>query len=75
MSGHFDYSECWNKEIYDNFNKAVYWLDFLSTDADAGKYGVDKIGLRQKTQNITTVTGLDFGTIPNIVFVDTIDPL
>lgn len=68
-----DYLGCWNKEIYNNISKAIYWLDFLSLNTEVGQHGVNKIGLRQKTQNINTVTGIDFGTIPNIVFTEQID--
>lgn len=64
---------CWNKEIHNNISKANYWLDFLSLNNEIGQHGVNKIGLRQKTQNINTVTGIDFGSIPNIMFVEEID--
>ena len=63
-----DWTNCWNKEIYNNFNKSKFWFDFLDTDNNMQHYSVNKIGDRQKIINNSKITGLDFNSIPEIIF-------
>lgn len=65
-----DYSNCWNSIIYNDFNQALFWLDFLDTNGEINKFNVRNIGTRIKSENNSQVTGIDFGQVPNILWVN-----
>jgi hypothetical protein len=46
-----DCRNCWQREIYADFNKAKFWIDFLDSDGEISNNSVKKIGIRAKVEN------------------------
>ena len=47
-----------------------FWIDFLDTEGEIGKYSMKKIGNRPKNVNDTSVKGICFKEVPPIIFVE-----
>lgn len=65
--------------IYDNDKKQLefkepkalpFWIDFIDTTTELGKYSVSNIGRRTKVVNDSDVKAIFFRETPNILFVD-----
>ena len=65
-----DATGCWNKEIYEDFTKTTFWFDFIETDAMIGKFSIQSIGDRIKTEQNEKLTAIDFGAIPNVIYIE-----
>jgi hypothetical protein len=70
-----DCTNCWQSEVYKDFNKAVFWLDILDSTGEISNNSVAKIGIRQKVENNNTATALSFGDTPAIQWVTEIPPI
>lgn len=55
-----DVKKYWNKTIFNDFNKAQYWLDFIDSNYDFTKYNIKRIGQKQKVINNNQAVGLTF---------------
>lgn len=61
----------WNPSVKDNPGALDYWLDFIDTSAEIGKYCVEKIGRRAKVEKTNTAIKTVYNKeIPDIVFND-----
>ena len=58
----------WNKEIYKDFNKSKFWLDFLTGNYPVRKYKVKNIGQRIKTINNDLNTGISFNEHLKVIY-------
>lgn len=66
-----NYKNCWRLSLYDDFNSALFWFDFIEPNSSyVGKYSVRNIGTRPKAENNKSATGLDYNLIKDIYFVD-----
>lgn len=61
--------EYWSKSILYAAN-LNFWIDFIETDGELGKYSMRKIGNRPKAANDTKVNAINFREVPSIMFVE-----
>lgn len=59
----------WSDAVKNNPESLVFWLDFIDTTSDAGKYSVKKIGRRTLVKQNEKLTKLYSKEVPNIIFV------
>lgn len=60
----------WAPEVYSNPEMLNFWIDFLDTDGDMGKYGVDVIGDRAQIVNDDKIKAIWFKDTPQIIYYD-----
>lgn len=60
----------WNSDVKERPNNLVYWLDFIDTSSEIGKYAVGEIGRRTKVVNDTNITSIYNKEAPDIVFIE-----
>ena len=46
-----------------------FWFDFLDTEGELGKYSVQRIGSRPKSENNSDVTAIYYRETPTVIFV------
>ena len=64
----------WNPDVYDNPDKLDFWLDFIDTDTDLGKYSIGQIGRRTKVVNNNDIKTIYNKEVPDIIFIPTDAP-
>ena len=47
-----------------------FWFDFLDTEGELGKYSVQRIGIRPKSENNNDITAIYYRETPTVIFVD-----
>jgi hypothetical protein len=47
-----------------------FWIDFLDSSGDIGKYSTRAIGQRPKNVNDSDVTSIYYRKVPNLILVD-----
>lgn len=57
-------------EVTNNPEMLLFWIDFLDTEGDMGKYGVDVIGDRAQIVNDDNIKGLWFKDTPLVIYYD-----
>lgn len=62
--------EFWNKNIFEDPSQLNFWIDFLDTEGELGKYSVQSIGRRQKVVNDSNVKSIYFKQVPLAIFYD-----
>lgn len=66
-----DYPEYnyWNPSVREDPASLVFWIDFIDTTSEVGKYAVSQIGRRMKVVNNDDIKILFTKQIPPIVFI------
>ena len=66
-----DYPECnhWNPSVREDPASLIFWIDFIDTTSEVGKYAVSQIGRRMKVVNNDNIKILFTKQIPPIVFI------
>ena len=66
-----DYPEYnyWNPSVREDPASLVFWIDFIDTTSEVGKYAVSQIGRRMKVVNNDSIKILFTKQIPPIVFI------
>lgn len=66
-----DYPEYnhWNPNVREDPASLVFWIDFIDTTSEVGKYAVSQIGRRMKVVNNDNIKILFAKQIPPIVFI------
>ena len=66
-----DYPEYnyWNPSVREDPTSLVFWIDFIDTTSEVGKYAVSQIGRRMKVVNNDDIKILFTKQIPPIVFI------
>ena len=66
-----DYPEYnyWNPSVREDPASLVFWIDFIDTTSEVGKYAVSQIGRRMKVVNNDNIKILFTKQIPPIVFI------
>ena len=60
----------WNKSVYSDPDKIVFWFDFLDAEnSDIFQYSVKEIGSRIKSINDSNVKSIYYRDVPTTVFV------
>jgi hypothetical protein len=60
----------WNPDVNENPGVLNFWLDFIDSNAEIGKYSVGQIGRRTKVVNDTSIKTIYNKDVPDIVFLD-----
>ncbi len=66
-----DYPEYnhWNPSVREDPASLIFWIDFIDTTSEVGKYAVSQIGRRMKVVNNDNIKILFTKEIPPIVFI------
>lgn len=66
-----DYPEYnhWNPNVREDPASLIFWIDFIDTTSEVGKYAVSQIGRRMKVVNNDNIKILFTKQIPPIVFI------
>lgn len=59
----------WNPDVFNNPEKLVFWLDFIDSSSEIGKYSVGQIGRRTKVVNNNDIKTIYNKEVPDIVFI------
>lgn len=59
----------WNPDVYQNPAILSYWLDFIDSGTEIGKYSISKIGRRTKVNNVETISLLYQNEVPDVIYV------
>ena len=62
--------EGWSTKIKEDPQGLNFWIDFLDTDGDMGKYAVDVIGDRVQVINDDKIKALWYPRTPTVIFYD-----
>lgn len=63
----------WNKNLLYNPELLNYWIDFLDTGGELGKYSIKAIGDRPKVVNDKDVNSIYHRETPNVIFFNNLD--
>jgi len=55
--------------VFNNPEKLVFWLDFIDSSSEIGKYSVGQIGRRTKVVNNNDIKTIYNKEVPDIVFI------
>lgn len=64
-----DYNN-WNPDVFNNPENLNFWLDFIDTGSEIGKYSINEIGRRTKVVNSDKITSLYNMEVPDIIFIE-----
>ena len=59
----------WVEDVYKNPQNIDFWLDFIDTSADLGKYSVGQIGRRTEVVNNKDIKTVYNKDMPDVVFI------
>lgn len=60
----------WNPDVTQNPKNLTFWLDFIDTGSDLGKYSVNEIGRRTKVINSTDIKSVYNNEAPDVIFIE-----
>ena len=58
----------WHKNVYEAPELLNFWIEFLDTEGELGKFSVQNIGPRQKVTNDNTVKSIYYRNAPLVIF-------
>jgi hypothetical protein len=56
--------------VYNTPNLINFWIDFLDTSGEMGRYSVRAIGQRPKNINDSNITSIYYRKVPNLIYYD-----
>ena len=65
--------DSWNPDVFNNPENLNYWLDFIDTGSEMGKYSINEIGRRTKVVNSSDITSVYNMEAPDIIFIEGLD--
>lgn len=68
-TGRFSSKNGFNENVSKYPETLNFWIDFMSTTGELGKYAVQTIGSRPKAINDDKVSGIYFKEVPNVLFI------
>lgn len=60
----------WNPDVFNNPTNLNFWLDFIDTNSEIGKYSIGQIGRRTKVVNNSDVKTIYNIETPDIIFIE-----
>lgn len=70
MNSNWEGTNHWNPDVFNNPEKINFWLDFIDTGSEIGKYSINQIGRRTKVVNNTDITSVYNKEVPDIIFIE-----
>lgn len=59
----------WNPDVFYNPSNINYWLDFIDTGSEIGKYSISAVGRRSIVENNKDITALYNIEVPDVIFM------
>lgn len=63
----------WNPDVFNNPSNLNFWLDFIDTGSEIGRYSINEIGRRTKVVNSDEITSVYNMEVPDIIFIEGLD--
>ena len=63
----------WNPDVLQNPNLLNFWLDFIDSGSEIGKYSIGQIGRRTKVVNNNQIKTIYNKEVPDVVFIENTD--
>lgn len=60
----------WNPDVFENPDKINFWLDFIDTGSEIGKYSINQIGRRTKVINNKDIKSVYNSEVPDVIFIE-----
>lgn len=60
----------WNPDVFENPGKINFWLDFIDTASEIGKYSINQIGRRTKVINDKDIKSVYNSEVPDVIFIE-----
>lgn len=73
MNTNWDNTNHWNPNVFQDPGKINFWLDFIDTGSEIGKYSINQIGRRTKVVNSSDIKTVYNSEVPDIIFLDGFD--
>ena len=59
----------WNPDVFNDPRNINYWLDFIDTGSEIGKYSISAVGRRSIVKNSDDITTLFSLEVPDVIFL------
>lgn len=73
LNKNWDTYNHWNPDVFNNPSNLNFWLDFIDTGSEIGRYSVNEIGRRTKVVNSSDITSVYNMEVPDIIFIEGLD--
>lgn len=73
LNENWDAYNHWNPDVFNNPSNLNFWLDFIDTGSEIGRYSVNEIGRRTKVVNSSDITSVYNMEVPDIIFIEGLD--
>ncbi|MCM1217882.1 MAG: hypothetical protein NC548_25620 [Lachnospiraceae bacterium] len=73
MNSNWDSRDHWNPDVFENPKNINFWLDFIDTGSEMGKYSISEIGRRTKVINSKDLKSVYNSEVPDIIFIEGLD--
>lgn len=70
MKEQWNSTKHWNPDVFEDPAKINFWLDFIDTGSELGKYSISQIGRRTKVVNNNDIKTVYNSEVPDIVFFE-----
>ncbi len=70
LNQNWDKYNHWNPDVFNNPGNLNFWLDFIDTGSEIGRYSVNEIGRRTKVVNSSDITSVYNMEVPDIIFIE-----
>lgn len=70
MNKNWDSRNHWNPNVFEDPSKINFWLDFIDTSSELGKYSINQIGRRTKVINNKDIKNVYNSEVPDIIFIE-----
>lgn len=70
MNSNWDSYDHWNPDVFNNPENINYWLDFIDTGSEMGRYSIGEIGRRTMVESSDSYTSIYNQSPPDIIFID-----
>lgn len=73
MNENWNEYDHWNPDVFNNPSNLNFWLDFIDTGSEIGRYSINEIGRRTKVINSDEITSVYNMEVPDIIFIEGLD--
>lgn len=70
MNSDWDATNHWNPDVFENPDKINFWLDFIDTGSEIGRYSINQIGRRTKVVNNADIKSVYNSEVPDVIFIE-----
>lgn len=60
----------WNPDVFENPERVNFWLDFIDTGSEIGKYSINQVGRRTQVVTNNELQSVYYKEVPDIVFIE-----